>query len=76
MDTSNLVVHKDITSCFIKKCFATGNFYQHLSQTAKFTFTKPGISLFAKFWMRSCVIEFWMRTCVIEFWMRTCVIEF
>ena len=49
MDTSNLVVHKDIKSCFKKKCFATGNFYQRLSQTAKFTTTKPGISLFFKF---------------------------
>ena len=48
MDTSNLVIHKDITSCFIKKCFSTGNFYQRLSQAAKFTTTKPGISLFFK----------------------------
>ena len=48
MDTSNLVVHKDITSWFIKKCFATGNFHQRLSQTAKFNTTKPGISLFCK----------------------------
>ena len=45
MDTSNLVIHKDITFCFIKKCFATGNFYQRLSQTAKFTATKPGMKM-------------------------------
>ena len=60
MDTSNLVIHKDSTSCFIKKCFVSGNFYQHLLQTAKFTTTKPGNSSFFKILdaLQTCVIEF------------------